>query len=246
MAVARAVAAARIGASAMPANAAVSNPATPAAGALPYRLVIFDFDGTLADSGDWFLSIADELADRFDFKRVEPAEVEGLRGRTTREVIRYLGIPRWKLPKIGKYVHALLATQTDRISLFEGVVPMIHALSAAGIRIALVTSNAQENACAILGHDLASKIEWFECGASLFGKARRYRKVLKRSKFSAEEAISIGDETRDITAARKVGIATGAVMWGYANREALSKLAPDALFQSPAEVQQLLLANATN
>ncbi|MFX8008309.1 HAD hydrolase-like protein, partial [Acinetobacter baumannii] len=63
-----------------------------------YRLVIFDFDGTLADSGDWFLSIADHLADRFNFRKVDPAEIERLRGQSSRYVIRYLGIPRWKLP----------------------------------------------------------------------------------------------------------------------------------------------------
>ena len=52
----------------------------------PYQLVIFDFDGTLSDSGNWFLSIVDDLASRFRFRPVHPDEVEGLRKRTTREV----------------------------------------------------------------------------------------------------------------------------------------------------------------
>jgi len=206
-----------------------------------YALVIFDFDGTLADSGDWFLSIADHLAERFKFRKVAAHEVELLRGRTTSEVIRHLGIPRWKLPAIGRYVHALLAQQTDRIALFDGVVPLLQQLAENGVRIALVTSNAEHNARAILGPANAALIDWFECGASLFGKAPRYRRVLRKSKVALADAISIGDETRDVVAAKKVGIASGAVLWGYANRDALTQLEPDILFDSPDQVRQILL-----
>lgn len=116
-----------------------------------YRLVIFDFDGTLADSGDWFLSIADHLAERFGFRRVTPEEVEMLRGHTTREVLSYLRIPRWKLPAIGRYLHALLAEQTGSIMLFDGVDSLIGNLADAGMKIALVTSNSEANVRAILG-----------------------------------------------------------------------------------------------
>jgi phosphoglycolate phosphatase len=226
---------------------AVTAPASPsgsAAGGAPsprYRLVIFDFDGTLADSGDWFLSIADQLAARFGFRTVSTEEVAMLRGRTSREVIRYLGIPRWKLPAIGRYVHALLAQQTDRIALFPGVRALIGQIADSGMRIALVTSNAEANARAILGPEIVARIDWFECGASLFGKAPRYRRVLRRSCVEPYEAISIGDETRDIMASRKVGVTAAGVLWGYAHRDGLVQAGPDILFESPDEVAQLLL-----
>lgn len=200
-----------------------------------YALAIFDFDGTLADSGDWFLSIADELADRFKFRRVAPEEVGALRGRTTRDVIRHLGIARWKLPAIGRYVHARLASQIDQIALFDGIGDVIHTLADAGVRIAVVTSNSEHNARAVLGA-LADRIEMFECGASLFGKAPRYRKVLRRMRIAPDAVLSIGDETRDISAAHKVGIAAGAVLWGYANRAALLGCAPEVVFEQPSDV----------
>ena len=222
------------------------NPADPPLppSARRYRLAIFDFDGTLADSGDWFISISDQLAQRFGFRRVTTEEIEQLRGRTTREVLSFLGIPRWKLPAIGRYLHALLAEQTDRIALFDGIDSLIERLSAAGLKIAVVTSNSEENARAILGPANVARIDWFECGASLLGKARRYRRVLRRSYIEAYEAIAIGDETRDIAAARKAGIAAGAVLWGYANREALERARPDIFFEHPNEIAQLLLGTA--
>lgn len=211
----------------------------------PYRMVIFDFDGTLADSGDWFLGIADELAERFNFRRVDKSEVEGLRGQSSRAVIKYLGIPRWKLPAIAKYVHALLGQQADKIALFDGVPAMIDALHLAGVRIALVTSNAEANARKILGPEIAARISHFECGASLFGKARLFRRVLKRAKIPVEQTLCVGDETRDMAAAAKVGLTAGAVLWGYANREALAACNPQKFFSSPAEVLAYALGDAT-
>lgn len=209
-------------------------PPTPAAPR--YQLVILDFDGTLADSGDWFLSIADDLADRFRFRRVAPGEVEALRGRTTREVIKHLGIPRWKLPIIARHLHRRLAQETEKIALFEGVPALLADLRAAGIRIALVTSNAEHNARAILGEANARHIEQWECGASLFGKAPRFRRVIRRARLPLAAVLSIGDETRDLTAARKVGIDGAAVLWGYANRDILTALGPVTAFEAPAQV----------
>ncbi|MBX9858004.1 MAG: HAD hydrolase-like protein [Sphingomonas sp.] len=213
--------------------------ATP--GSPRYKMAIFDFDGTLADSGDWFLSIADDVAERFRFRRVPQEEIESLRGHTTREVIRYLGIPRWKLPIIARHLHKRLAGETHKIALFDGVEPMLEALQAAGVRLALVTSNAEDNARAILGPENVARFEQIECGASLFGKAPRYRRVLRRAKLGAADVLSIGDETRDITAARKVGIDAGAVMWGYARRDALTALAPAATFEAPGDVVAAVL-----
>ena len=47
-----------------------------------YRLVIFDFDGTLADSFPWVLRAMDDVADRFKFRRVREGELEELRTAT--------------------------------------------------------------------------------------------------------------------------------------------------------------------
>lgn len=206
-----------------------------------YRVAIFDFDGTLADSGDWFLSIADDLAERFRFRRVEPSEIAALRGRTSKEVIRHLGIPRWKIPAIARHVHKRLAGETDQIVLFDGVESMIAQLVSHGVRIAIVTSNAEGNVRAILGPEIVAKIDMFECGASLFGKARRFRRVLRTLDVAKADVIAIGDETRDIVAANKVGIDKAAVLWGYANRAILTALEPDMVFDSPADVTDFML-----
>jgi phosphoglycolate phosphatase len=207
----------------------------------PVRLVIFDFDGTLSDSGHWFLGIVDHLAQRYRFRTVEPDEVERLRGWPTRDVIRHLGIPAWKLPFIARYTRTLFALHTHEVSLFDGVTEMLAALQTAGIRLALVTSNAEINARRILGEENARRFEIWECASSLYGKAPRFRRVLKRAGIAPEAALAVGDETRDIEAARRCGIRCGGVGWGYAHPTALCALAPDHLFETPDAVVRLLL-----
>lgn len=211
--------------------------------AAPIRLVIFDFDGTLSDSGEWFLSVVDQLAARFKFRTVTDDEVEMLRHRSTREVIQYLGIPNWKLPFLARHVRKLVYRNAGKISLFEGVDRLLHQLAQTDVRIALVTSNAEANARAILGPENAARIDIWSCGSSLYGKAPKFRRVLKRAGVAPEEALAIGDETRDIDAAREVGMRAGSVLWGYASEEALREIGPDVFFQEPGDILAFLERN---
>ncbi|THD35628.1 MAG: HAD family hydrolase [Sphingomonas sp.] len=200
-----------------------------------YKLVIFDFDGTLSDSGEWFLSIIDDLAERFRFRRVGPDEVEALRRRPTREVIRHLGIARWKLPLIARHVRARFAADAAGIHLFDGVRAMLSALGDADVRMMLCSSNGEANVRAVLGKD-AARFEAYFCGSGLFGKVAKFRRAVKASGLPPAAILSIGDETRDIDAAREVGLAAAAVLWGYANPETLIAMKPDMTFANPAEI----------
>ncbi len=66
-------------------------------------LGIFDVDGTLADSFPWFVEVSNALADRYRFKRMTEHEAATLRGLSARQMIEYLGVPRWKLPLIARH-----------------------------------------------------------------------------------------------------------------------------------------------
>ena len=62
------------------------------------RLAIFDFDGTLADSFPFFMSVFNELADQHGFRRVDAQQAERLRHYGPRDIMRHVGMPAWKLP----------------------------------------------------------------------------------------------------------------------------------------------------
>lgn len=211
-------------------------PAPADAAVQPIRLVIFDFDGTLSDSGDWFLSVVPELARIFNFRPIQEHEVDRLRHSSSRDVINHLGIARWKLPFIAWYVRRLVGRNVGQIDLFPGTPDLLEKLAATGVCIALVTSNSEANARRILGPENAARIEYYACGSSLFGKAPKFRKSLKKLGFLPSEALAIGDETRDVDAAREVGMRAGSVLWGYAAEGVLANLKPDALFREPQDI----------
>ncbi|MEP9357932.1 HAD hydrolase-like protein [Sphingomonas sp. KR3-1] len=211
--------------------------------AAPIRLVIFDFDGTLSDSGDWFLSVVDELARKFRFRTVQPGEVEMLRHKSSREVIEFLGISTWKLPLIARHLRGLVGRNAHQIELFPGTPDLLERLAATGVKIALVTSNAEANARKILGPAHAARIDLYACGSSLFGKAPKFRRVLKKMGLKPHEVLAIGDETRDIDAAREVGMRAGSVLWGYAAEELLAAMQPDAMFRTPQDILDYVAAH---
>jgi phosphoglycolate phosphatase len=102
--------------------------------------------------------------------------------------------------------------------------------------LAVVSSDHEANVRRALGPDNAGLIAHYACGASLFGKASKFKQVLKRAGMAAGQAIAIGDEVRDIEAARKAGIRSGAVTWGYATPEALRQHGADEMFASLDEI----------
>ncbi|MFO1108725.1 MAG: HAD hydrolase-like protein [Bradyrhizobium sp.] len=202
---------------------------------MPYSLVIFDLDGTLVDSFPWFLRHVNDVADRFGFRRIADHEIEGLRHAGSREIIRRLQVPVWKLPAIARHMRRMKAGHLDGIPLFSGTPAMLRSLRDGGLTLALVSSDHEVNARRQLG-EAAELFAYFDCGASLFGKAAKFRRVVKRAGVSPAQAVSIGDEIRDIEAARAAGIACGAVMWGYAASNALRALGPELVFERMEDI----------
>jgi phosphoglycolate phosphatase len=208
---------------------------------MPYSLIIFDLDGTLADSFPWFLRNVNGFADRFGFRRIADDEVESLRHAGSREIIRRLEVPMWKLPVIARHMRRMKAEHLDGIPLFPGAAAMLQNLRDSGFTLALVSSDHEANARRQLG-EAAAVFSYFDCGASLFGKSAKFRRVVRRAGVSSAQAISIGDEVRDIEAARAAGIACGAVMWGYAAPNALRALGPELVFSRIEDIAAQLAA----
>jgi len=209
---------------------------------MPYSLVILDLDGTLVDSFPWFLRNVNDVADRFGFRRVAEGDVEALRHASTREILSRLEVPLWRLPVIARHMRRLKAEQAASIALFDGADTMLRNLAEAGLRLALVSSDSEANARVKLG-EAASLFDYYDCSASIFGKPAKFRRILARTGVDAAQTIAIGDETRDIEAARAAGTACGAVTWGYAAPNALKALGPDVIFERMDDIARSLIAN---
>jgi len=206
-----------------------------------YRLAIFDFDGTLADSLPWFRTSFQDMIIRFDLAPVGADEIEGLRALTGRQIMSRLNVPMWRLPAIVSDMRKRKLAAADEISLFDGVEQMLSALQHFDIKVAIVSSDSEESVRRVLG-PMAGLISRFDCGAAVFGKHRKFRSVARRLGAKPADTICIGDEIRDIEAARAAGMASGAVAWGYAFSAALQAAGPTHFFNSIEELTQRLSA----
>ncbi|CAN7218925.1 HAD hydrolase-like protein [Phenylobacterium sp. LjRoot219] len=207
-----------------------------------YKLVIFDFDGTLADSAGWMVGELTPLAARFGFRQACATEIETLRGCDTRQILSRLGAPAWQLPFIAQHLRRRVAQDAETIQLFPGAKALLRRLAGQGVVLGLVSSNSAANVQRILGPEAAALIEHYACGAPLFGKAAQFRQVVRRARMKPSDTLCIGDQTGDIEAARQAGLACGAVAWGYARRELLAERSPTWLFETPDDVATRLAA----
>ena len=204
-----------------------------------YRLVILDFDGTLADSGPWFARELNGVARRFRFREVTRAELERLRGESPAAMLRALGIARWKLPFIARHIRGLMARDADAIALFPGIDGLLRTLAEAGIATAVVSSNAEGTIRRVLGPELAGMVAHYRCGSSLFGKAVKMRRLVDELGLAPDAVLAVGDEVRDVDAAKEAGVAAAAVPWGYAGAAALRAREPAFVVDTVDELAAL-------
>jgi phosphoglycolate phosphatase len=202
---------------------------------MPHRLVIFDFDGTLADSFPWFIDAFDQAAQRYRFDRPDRSRIDELRDLDARQIMARHRIAPWKVPFVARFLRDHMAREIGRISLFPGVGAALETLIARGLSLALLSSNSYRNVTQVLGNRTRCFRD-LECSASLFGKTTRLRRLVAASGMAAHEVIFVGDEIRDAEAARRVGVAFGAVTWGYTGLGPLAAHGPAITFYSVEEL----------
>jgi phosphoglycolate phosphatase len=206
----------------------------------PPALVLFDFDGTLADTFDEALAILNRLAGEFGFRELLPGEIAGARDLSTKGLMKLLGIPRMKLPRIAARGTEEMSRTIDTIQPCEGVPELVRGLWAAGHRLGVLTSNSEENVLAFLGNHGLDVFEFVKSSSKLLGKGAVLRRLMRDEGLGPRQILFIGDETRDIEAAHETGVHMAAVTWGYNSRKALEACAPDHVFDTPGEVGGLL------
>jgi phosphoglycolate phosphatase len=206
---------------------------------MTFRLAIFDFDGTLANTYPVFVTSLHELAATHRFRHPAPDEERKLRGMSVTEVMRELQLPLWRVPAVLTDYRKIMGGRIDEIHPFAGVAEALLALQAQKVELALATSNTLDNVIAVLGAELLERFVAVECGTALFGKAQRLRRILKETQADRAQAIYIGDEIRDADAAHRVGVRFGAVAWGYTSIDALLDTNPDRVFRAPADLLEL-------
>ncbi len=205
------------------------------------KIMIFDFDGTIADTLDALVTIANRLALEFGYIQITPNELALLRNLTSREIIKYSGISLFKIPFLLKKVKGELKNKISEFHPIPGIQEALIELKNQGYQLGIITSNSQENVTEFLKlNHLDWLFEFIYSGVTIFGKTTIINNVLRQKQLKPQSVIYVGDETRDIEASKKANIRVVAVTWGFNSPEALAKQNPDFLIYHPRELLDVI------
>ncbi|MDZ7962238.1 MAG: HAD-IA family hydrolase [Aulosira sp. DedQUE10] len=205
------------------------------------KVIIFDFDGTIADTVDALVSIANRLALEFGYVQITQQELALLKNLTSREIIKYSGISVFKIPFLVKKVKGELKNKIHEFKPIPGIKEALIELKSQGYNLGIITSNSKDNVTEFLNiNQLNNLFDFIYSGVTIFGKKTIINNVLKQKQLKPHEVIYVGDETRDIEASKKANIQVIAVTWGFNSPEVLAKQNPDFLIHHPSELLTVL------
>lgn len=204
--------------------------------------ILFDFDGTLADSFEAALMIGNELAEKYGYRPLNRAEAIEFRSRGVRQILQESDLPLRKVPGWLREFRKSLHTAVPTMEPYNGIHEILQKLRNAEIALGIVTSNSRENVELFLNkHGWSNWFSWLECGSGLFGKHRLIQRILRKNDLAPGNVLYVGDEERDIHCAQTAGVRSVAVTWGFNTRKVLSEAAPDHLCENPADLLKLVL-----
>jgi phosphoglycolate phosphatase len=205
------------------------------------QILIFDFDGTIADTFDTVVNIGNNLAIEYGYRKFEFDDIVKFRNFTSKEVIQKCGVSFFQLPFLLKQVKKRLNSQIKYLMPISGMKEVLIELDRQGHKLGIITSNSPENVNLFLEkNNLKSAFSFIISGTTLFGKHRIINSCIKTYHLNPAKVIYVGDETRDIEAARKSKVKAIAVTWGFNFQDVLAQHKPDFLIDRPNKLLQVL------
>ncbi len=208
-------------------------------GFMKYKYVFFDFDGTLADTEEVNFVIYQKLAEKYNLRNITIDELGHIKKMSARELINYVDVKKRYLPFMLKRGKNLLKLDMKNIKPCKpDIFDVVRELKEMGIKTGILTTNSKTNVQMFLEEHNADIFDFF-ASSSMFGKETKMRKIIKKEKISPNEVLYVGDEIRDINAAKNTGIDIASVAWGYNTVESLKKHNPEFLIYTPSELVEI-------
>ena len=200
------------------------------------KTIIFDFDGTLANTRQVLLKVYPRVARKYNFKILPEEELEKLKSLSFRERFKKVDMPIAKLPAIIRETRALCSEYMDLCEPYPGIPETVYSLADRGYFLAIISSNIEDNIKQFLTSQNMEVFDSIFTTSGFFGKHTVLAKFLKKQGINKDNVIYVGDEVRDIVSCRKVGIKVISVTWGYDDVSILEQAGPDYLVNEPAEI----------
>lgn len=208
------------------------------------RYVIFDFDGTLADTSEGIINTVCTTLEIMGLPPQPRGQIRATIGLPLSETIRIGGlVPEDRVDEgVQIYRDNFFAVATGHIKLFPGVKETLLGLHDAGLKLAIATSRGSNSLHTILQNygidgifdEVATSSDHYEPKPS----PDMVLKLLQRMGASAAEALVVGDTTFDILMGSGAGCHTCGVTYGNHGRTTLATASPDFIVDSFPEIRE--------
>ncbi|HLD51008.1 hypothetical protein A3K34_02255 [candidate division WWE3 bacterium RIFOXYC1_FULL_40_10] len=202
--------------------------------------LIFDFDGTIADSFEFLEPFINELPLQVK-QKINEVGIEALRDYSLTDLVKITGLPVIMIPVLFLKFRKIFADNLAKIKPVSGMPSVLWELRKRNYPLYIVTINSRDTVMGFLENNKMNMFEDVMATKGLFDKHLRLRKLMDKHGIDTNNDYYIGDDFRDILAARKVGIKVIAVSWGLNSRKLLEQYQPDFLISKPEELLNLPL-----
>lgn len=195
--------------------------------------LIFDWDGTLADSVGNIVAAMQRAAVDVGLPACSEREVRDIIGLALPDAIAvlypYLNDPARAALLLQAYADNYLVVERTPSELFAGVRSALDDLRAKGFYLAVATGKGRKGLDRMLGvHGLESYFDATRCADETAGKPDPLMldEILRELDVSADAACMVGDSSFDLLMAKNAGVCSVAVTYGAMSLEQLQRCEP--------------------
>jgi phosphoglycolate phosphatase len=204
-------------------------------------LIIFDYDGVLADTLDDLIHFGQQACDQLGVKHVVTKDdLSNLEVMSFATYGRACEVPEHLVDEFVKINLGLFAEKESPPAIFDGLSEVIQHFSSKH-KIAIVTTNSSQNVHAFLSkHGLDSLVHAVYGVDTPGSKAHKISLAMERFVKNGEAVFMIGDALSDVRAAKEAGVASIAVTWGHQSLETLQRGEPEYIVNQPHELIEII------
>ena len=212
----------------------------------PVKTVIFDFDGTLADTCRGIFRCALEALHAYGYDETDGERLRAFIGPPLFDsFLKYCNDEETARAMVAEYRKHYRAGGIFECDLYDGVLQMLAELEENGIEMAVASSKPAEFIKRILSHFEIEKYFSFVSGPVIGerepSKAELIESALKMLGAEKSRAVMVGDRMFDIDGAKQAGVRSIGVLYGFGSEEEIISHGADAICCSVDELTELIL-----
>jgi phosphoglycolate phosphatase len=205
-----------------------------------FKVVLFNFNGTIVNTKFLAISIFNDIAKQRGYKEINEENIQYLSSLSVTQRCKALGVPVYQMFPIGINIKQKYQRYIADLEPAPGMYNLLQDLKIKGYQLGFITSNSRDVVKSFLINNSMDIFDYEYYSYNPFMKARRISNFLKKNSLDANHVLYVGDELRDINAAKRNHVFSIAVSWGYDSVDLLNTGHADYVAQKPEDILNII------